>query len=205
MIEIRLEDLSKRFNHEIIFKDVNYSFNSGRCYAITGSNGSGKSTLLKIISGLTLPSKGSLIYLLDKKVIETENIYKYISIASPYMELIRNLTLNELLSYHSKFKAFRDGLSIQEVIEKMDLVHARDKMVKNFSSGMSQRLKLGLAFFSEASVTFLDEPTTNLDQRGHEWYQKQLKDILHRLVFIASNQPDEYQLSSDILQLNDFK
>lgn len=205
MIEIQLENLSKRFNHEVIFKELSYHFKSGQCYAITGANGSGKSTLLKTIAGFILPSKGSLIYLLNDKAIESEDIYKYISIASPYMELTQSLTLKELLSYHSKFKVFRNGLSVPDVIEKMDLVHAQDKMVKNLSSGMSQRLKLGLAFFSEAWVTFLDEPTTNLDQKGCEWYQEQLKDILDRLVFIASNQPNEYLTSHEILQLSEFK
>ncbi|MEM7107149.1 MAG: ABC transporter ATP-binding protein [Bacteroidota bacterium] len=205
MIEIRLENLSKRFNHEVIFKELDYHFKSKHVYAITGPNGSGKSTLLKIITGFTLPSKGSLVYVMDSKIVEPDNIYQHISIATPYMELIKSLTLSELVNYHSKFKAFRDSLSVDEVIQRMELDHARHKLVKNFSSGMSQRLRLGLAFFSNALVTFLDEPTTNLDEKGCEWYQNQLKDISNRLVFIASNQPEEYQLTDEILQLNKFK
>ena len=205
MIEIKLDNLSKRFNQEIIFKNLNYHFSAGNCYAITGANGSGKSTLLKTIAGFSLPSKGSLKYLLNGELIALDEIYKYISIASPYMELIEDFTLQELLKYHSRFKAFKEELSVGEVIDEMGLTNARKKTVKNFSSGMKQRVKLGLAFFSRAHVTFLDEPTTNLDVQGAEWYQKQLKKIADRLIIIASNQKEEYYLSNYNLTLAEFK
>ncbi|MEM1406043.1 MAG: ABC transporter ATP-binding protein [Bacteroidota bacterium] len=205
MIEIKLDNLSKRFNQEIIFKNLNYHFSAGNCYAITGANGSGKSTLLKTIAGFSLPSKGSVKYHLDGKLIDLDEIYKYISIASPYMELIEDFTLQELLIYHSKFKAFKKEFSIDDVIDKMDLTNARQKAVKNFSSGMKQRVKLGLAFFSKAHVTFLDEPTTNLDVQGAEWYQEQLKIITDRLIIIASNQKEEYHLSNYNLKLAEYK
>ncbi|MEM9857228.1 MAG: ATP-binding cassette domain-containing protein [Bacteroidota bacterium] len=205
MVDIKLDNLSKKFNREIVFKELNYHFEQGQCYAITGSNGSGKSTLLKTITGFSLPSSGSVDYYINNQIIQPDDIYRYISIATPYMELIKSLTLVELLTYHSKFKAFRDKLTVKEVIRKMNLIEASNKMIKNFSSGMSQRLKLGLAFFSDASITFLDEPTTNLDKNGCEWYQNELNDIMNRLVLIASNQSEEYQLSQHRLKLNSFK
>ena len=78
-----------------------------------------------------------------------------------------------------------------------------DKQIGNFSSGMKQRLKLGLAIFSNASVTILDEPTSNMDEKGLAWYMEQVSEILgSRLLIIASNQKNEYKFVNEVIDLN---
>ena len=57
-MNIQLENISKRYGFEWIFKQVNYQFEANKKYAIVGPNGSGKSTLLKIISGGLVPTSG---------------------------------------------------------------------------------------------------------------------------------------------------
>lgn len=80
------------------------------------------------------------------------------------------------------------------------------KPVKNFSSGMKQRLKLGLAFFSESPLLFLDEPTTNLDDAGIKWYQSMIDEqTTNRLVVVSSNQKHEYEFCNQTLNVLDFK
>ncbi|HQG38627.1 MAG TPA: ATP-binding cassette domain-containing protein, partial [Chitinophagales bacterium] len=64
---IQLENISKRFGFEWIFKKINFQFDANGKYAIVGPNGSGKSTLLKIISGGTTPTSGKVVYLYDDK------------------------------------------------------------------------------------------------------------------------------------------
>ena len=81
-----------------------------------------------------------------------------------------------------------------------------DKLISNFSSGMKQRLKLGLAFFSESSIAFLDEPTSNLDEKGVNWYLENVREILNKkLVFISSNQKHEYDFCSELIHIPDHK
>ena len=72
---IHLENLSKRFNREVLYQNLNYSFSTEVSTAIIGQNGSGKSTLIQLIAGNQLPSGGSISYNIDGKAINVENIY----------------------------------------------------------------------------------------------------------------------------------
>lgn len=202
---IQVSNLGKRFNREWIFKDLTYTFDSGNTYAITGPNGSGKSTLLQILWGQVPPTAGTLSYHLNAKVVDQEVLHQHLTIATPYMDLIDEFTLAEQLQFHFNLRKTRDGLTIDQVIEKLYLNDSRDKAIGNFSSGMKQRVKLGLAFLSEADVVFLDEPGTNLDSHAFDWYLKMLAGLPNDVItVIASNQPSEYPenaLKLDILDL----
>ena len=94
----------------------------------------------------------------------------------------------------------------EEILDRLRLTHAKHKPIANFSSGMKQRVKLGLAFFTQADLIFLDEPTTNLDQEATGWYHEQLKNLPRNCtIFIASNQTNEYPSDANILNILNFK
>lgn len=205
-MRIIVKNLSKRFNREWIFKDLNYQFNSPGTYAIVGPNGSGKSTLLQVLWGQMVPSVGSIMCELNGQEIAQSDFFKHVSIATPYMDLIDEFTLEEMVKFHFSFKEIRDNKSLEEVMELLELNHARDKSISNFSSGMRQRLKLGLAFYSKCSALFLDEPTTNLDRKSIDWYSKHLEQISDRnLIFIASNQDHEYPTHAQKIDILTYK
>lgn len=208
-MDILLHNLAKRYNKEWIFKDLTFEFRAAETYAIVGSNGSGKSTLLQILSGYRLPSSGQIEYRSTKNVIPADEVFRYISIATPYMELIEEFTLYEHLSFHFKFRERKANCSIDDIIESCYLNDARDKIVKNFSSGMKQRLKLALAFYTETHLILLDEPTANLDQQGIEWYQERVGELVNArtaTIVIASNQKNEYEgFCNGMLNIHDFK
>jgi ABC-type multidrug transport system ATPase subunit len=202
---ITVEQLGKKFSREWIFRNFDYSFQSGEVYAITGPNGSGKSTLLQILWGQMPPSAGVIKYDISGTSIPQEEVYKHVSIATPYLDLIEEFTLEEQLRFHFRLKRSRNSMTEAEIIERMYLTHARHKQLSNFSSGMRQRVKLGLAFFSMADVVFLDEPGTNLDRTAFDWYSTELRKLPSEcLIFIASNQPSEYPANAqkiDIMRL----
>ncbi|MBL7870730.1 MAG: ATP-binding cassette domain-containing protein [Cyclobacteriaceae bacterium] len=200
------KNLSKRFNREWIFKDLTFQFSSPNSYAIVGPNGSGKSTLMQVLWGQMLPSLGNVVYEKDGKEIPLDEIFRHISIATPYMDLIDEFTLTEMINFHFKFKKARNHKTTEELIEIFELPRAKDKAIANFSSGMRQRLKLGLALYAQADLLFLDEPTTNFDNKSIEWY------ITHRdqlpaetLVFIASNQEHEYPQDAQKIDILAYK
>ena len=199
------ENLGKRFNREWIFRNFNYSFQPG-VYAVTGPNGSGKSTLLQVLCGQLPESVGTVQYKIDQENIPVEDIYQHLVIAAPYMDLIEEFTLKEILKFHFSFKKIREGKSLDELIELLELGHARDKMISHFSSGMKQRLKLGLAFFSDVKMLFLDEPTTNLDKQAVEWYWRNFNQLApNSLIFIGSNLENEYPSTAVKVSLLDYK
>ena len=202
---ITVEQLGKKYSREWIFRNFNYSFQSGEVYAITGPNGSGKSTLMQILWGQMPASTGVIKYKTSSTEISHEEVYKHVAVATPYLDLIDEFTLEEQLRFHFRLKQCRYAMTENDMIERMYLTHARHKQLSNFSSGMKQRVKLALAFFSAADVVFLDEPGTNLDSTAFDWYIRELRALPPEcLVFIASNQASEYPTNArkiDIMSL----
>jgi len=204
-MKIVAENLGKRFNREWIFRNFSFTIEPGNTYAITGPNGSGKSTLSQVLWGQVPPTAGSLQFTDGSKIIPFADVYRSISIAAPYMDLIEEFSLEETINFHFRFKKPAAGLSVENVIERMDLLPARDKKISVFSSGMKQRLKLGLAFYSDTPFLFLDEPTTNLDKNAIAWYKDNLARQTNRTAIIASNQEDEYPSNAVKIDLSAYK
>lgn len=205
-MEILLSNIGKKFRTEWIFRGIDYHFEAGKSYAITGHNGSGKSTLLRVISGMMPANEGKVIYQNNGLVIGNEETYKRISFAAPYLELIEELTLAEILDFHVNFKPFLPDINKEDFFNLVFLTKEKNKPLKQFSSGMKQRLKLGLSFFTESDVVFLDEPTTNLDETGIQWYIDQVSKLKKsKLVIISSNDKREYQFCEEILDVTAFK
>lgn len=206
-MKITLNNTGKRYNTEWIFKNVNYEFNSQNKYAILGSNGSGKSTLLQVIAGNIIQSAGEIKYSIVDKVISTENIFKSISFAAPYIELIEEFTLSEAIDFHQKFKPFYPNLNKEKIIELTSLEKSKDKAIKYYSSGMKQRVKLALSILSDTPLLLLDEPCTNLDKQGIDWFQNLIsKHTEKRLLIVCSNrQKDEYSFCNEELEPDRWK
>ncbi|HEY1115810.1 MAG TPA: ATP-binding cassette domain-containing protein, partial [Chitinophagaceae bacterium] len=157
-MKIRLSNAGKRFNREWIFRGADLEFASGVSYAVTGPNGSGKSTFLQTIGGMLMPSEGKVTFTIGDKVIEPEKDFQYISFCAPYLEVIEEMTLVELLEFHQHFIPLVKGFSIQQVIAAIDLEKAAHKQIRYYSSGMKQRVRLGQAIFSDVPAVLLDEP-----------------------------------------------
>ena len=206
-MNISVRDLGKKYIKQWVFRNLDFDFKTGTSYAITGPNGSGKSTLLQIITGFFPPTSGTVVYQSGEgALIKEEDYFRHLDIVTPYLELIEEFTLKEFLDFHFKFKKLKQGLSIEEVVEKMYLSKDENKLIKNFSSGMKQRLKLGIAFYSQSPICFLDEPTSNLDEQGVSWYLEHVKEIINRkLVIISSNQKLEYDFCEQGIHIPDFK
>jgi len=203
---ITLQNIGRRFNRDWIFRGIDHTFNIGESYAILGPNGSGKSTLLQVLNGSLSPSAGSINYTLDGNAIEVDKIFEHLSLAAPYLELIEEFTLAEMIDFHFKFKPYKAGMDNNAVIDVLGMDSSKNKLIKYFSSGMKQRLKLALAFCADTPILMLDEPTSNLDAQGVEWYLSLVqKFALNRLTIICSNQLHEYSFCTHQLNISDYK
>jgi ABC-type multidrug transport system ATPase subunit len=205
-MNIEVENLGKRFNREWIFKKLTFLFEAGTTYAIVGPNGCGKSTLLQALWGQLPQSAGTIKYTRSNHIVDGSDVFKQLSIATPYMDLIEEFTLLEMVEFHFKFKKLRNGLSTYDFLELLELEPAKNKTLDKFSSGMRQRVKLGLAFYSDVQAVFLDEPTTNLDNASTQWYLKNLHSLpKDMLIFIASNQAHEYPNDAKKIEILNYK
>ena len=203
-MKLSLVDIGKRFKFHWVFRHIDFEITSGQVLSLKGPNGSGKSTLLKILSGFLSPSQGKVIYQQGGRLLN--DFYHQVTYAAPYVDLIDQMTLREHLHFHSKFKAFKQNLSVEDVIEVLDLERAADKAIKDYSSGMRQRVRLGLAILSESKLCILDEPSTNLDAKGFEWYKSILIDFkMETAIIIASNESKDF-ISEDLsINILDYK
>jgi ABC-type multidrug transport system ATPase subunit len=202
---IDLNKAGRRFNQEWIFRNFSYQFKAGEQYAILGPNGSGKSTLLSVLTGSLSPSEGTVTYK-ETKNIPVEQIYKRISFAAPYLDLIEEFTLQETIRFHFKFKEFSAGMNAEGLLERLGLARAQDKPLKYFSSGMKQRTKLALACCADTPMLLLDEPTSNLDTQGIDWYHQLISDFsADKLLVVCSNQEVEYSFCKHFIQVTDYK
>jgi ABC-type multidrug transport system ATPase subunit len=203
---ITLDQVGKKFNRQWLFKNISYQFKERSSYAIIGNNGSGKSTLLQMLYGFQTISQGSITHLDQNKSISPDHVHLHTSFVAPYLELLEELSLQEMLTFHFKFKQKVNDLSIEEMMVLCKLENSRKKQIKLFSSGMKQRLKLALAFFSDSPLLLLDEPCSNLDAQGIAWYQEMIKDVIgKRTIIVASNQLFEYDFCDAELRVSDYE
>lgn len=205
-MQIEIKNLGKKFHHEWIFRNVNITLTSHEACVFVGPNGSGKSTLMLIITGMLLPTQGEILYKNGSQTIPDEHFYQQQSIVAPYMEVIEEFTLHELLDFHFSFKSPLPEYNTHRIMQAMHLERAKNKYIKQFSSGMKQRLKLGLAFYAQSPILYLDEPCSNLDTTGIQWYRNEVQKALRdKLIVICSNQSYEYDFAKKIINIEQYK
>ena len=206
-VQISLQNVGKRYNHEWIFRGVNHTFNKDEHTVIRGANGSGKSTMLQVILGSTVASEGVISYAAKGNAFKVEEGLGLFSLATPYLELIEEFTLVEMLDFHQKMKPFAPGLTLDVIIDRLYLTSSKDKAIKYYSSGMKQRVKLGLALLSDTPFVLLDEPTSNLDAVAIAWYKNLVdENKAGRIIVVCSNdQKDEFSFCEQELHIGDYK
>ena len=111
-----------------------------------------------------------------------------------------------MLEFHAGFKPLNPSFTHEAILSTVGLESAMNKQIRYFSSGMKQRLKLALAFFSDTPVLLLDEPTTNLDADGIALYRSLIHDHTKaRLVIVSSNVKQEYDFCEEVISISDYK
>ena len=202
-MNIKLVNVGKRFERNWVFRNLSLEFIQAKRYVVLGQNGSGKSTLLRVVSGNVTTSEGTVEYLSNSNKVETEEVFKHLSIAAPYLDVPEEYTLHEILSFHKVFKPFEKNLSEKEIMDIMELSHTKEKSYKYFSSGMKQRVKLGLAILSKTPLLLLDEPTTALDAKSIQWYQSMIKEygIGKTIIVFSNNKEEEYGFCEERIAL----
>lgn len=204
--EIRCLDIGKKFGRDWIFRAVDASFKPDEKVAILGQNGSGKSTFLMSLSGFYALSNGTITWTDKKaKAVDPLDWYQHYTLISPLLELPEEVTVDEFFALHFQLKKPKAGWNKARMYEITGLIAAKNKFIKQLSSGMRQRLKLMAAFVPDVPVIFLDEPCTNLDEKGIELYKSLVEESQDQLLVIASNMRVEYDFCERVLEMEDLR
>lgn len=197
---VHAENVSRKFGAATVFKNISFRLESGSSMAITGPNGSGKSTLLQIVAGLQRATSGRVTLKVNGSEITAENFSSHAGYTGPMVNPYDMLTAEENLAFTAGDKSGAE--QIGEMLNYFDLYRHREKIVKHYSSGMKQRLKLIHALISSPSIILLDEPCSNLDSSGKDKLFAKIEELkAGRILIIASNEQDEINLCSGRVEL----
>lgn len=199
--------LNKYFGRRLIFRDLNFDFRTPGIYGIAGANGSGKSTLVKIIAGLNSPSSGKIVHTSEGKDIKPENLHNHLGFVSPYLILYDEFSAIENLTHFANIRGIEFNKEKADYLLALFLLSGRrNDLVKEFSSGMKQRLKFIFALIHSPEIIILDEPTSNLDNEGKEKvYTLVRKEAESSIIIIASNEAADLAVCSSVIYLENFK
>lgn len=161
---LRTKGLSKEYDGHLAVNDLDLNLRKGDIYGLIGKNGAGKSTLLKMISGLSKPTCGTIIF--NDDLLQGNKIKVPIGTLIERPGLISNMSAYDNLKMKEIFVNEKNYNSIDRLLELVGLYNERNKLVKSFSVGMKQRLGIAMALVGEPSLMILDEPINGLDPQG---------------------------------------
>jgi len=203
MLSLEVKQLTKSYNRRMVLSNLSFVHSEG-ILGISGANGSGKSTLLKCLSFLLRPKNGTIIWKENSNILSKEDIKPLISFSAPYVNLYSELTSFENLEFIQEVSG--KGKNPELIREILDFVQMEDfssQLFKQLSTGQQQRIKLASSLVRNPRILFLDEPGSNLDEKGHELVSKIVQHQKHNgtLVVIASNNPAEIELCDNVIEL----
>jgi zinc transport system ATP-binding protein len=183
-----VNELSFQYNSTEILSNISFRLQTGDYLGIVGPNGSGKSTLIKLTLGLLQPSKGAIeIFGINTLSFTDWHKVGYLpqrinSLNPHFPATVREIVALGLLSTKSYPRRItkKDKEAINNVLELVDILDIKNKLIGELSGGQQQRVLIARALVNEPELLILDEPTTALDPEAREKFFSTLKDLNER-------------------------
>ena len=160
---LELKNIHKDFGTFRALTDVNLNLEKGKIYGFIGKNGAGKTTLMRIISGMSLPTSGSMALFGKTEAGEICRERARLGVMLEDRGISPDLTAEQNLKAQMLLKGLHDDFLIREMLEIVGLTNTGSKKFKEFSLGMKRRLTLAATLLSKPEFLILDEPTNGLD------------------------------------------
>ena len=177
---VETKSLTRRFESLVAVNQLTFSFPRGSIFGLLGPNGAGKSTLIKMLTTLLPPSEGTALVAGFDIVREPREVRRRIGYVSQMLSADGDLTGYENLLISAKLYGIprsERAARIAEALDFMDLAHASQKLVKQYSGGMIRRLEIAQSMLHRPSVLFLDEPTVGLDPFAKQAVWKHIREL----------------------------
>ena len=205
MFSVQVQELSKAFNRKNIFINLSFTHQQG-VLGIAGSNGSGKSTLMKCLAFLLRPGSGTIEWMQNHEPVSRENVRAEIGYMAPYINLYDDFSVFENVEFILSVGGYQSNPNqINTLLRELQLLELKDQYFKTLSTGQRQRVKLASALVRKPKILFLDEPGSNLDEKGTELVSSIIQQQKEQgtLIFLASNDPVEINLCDELITLGE--
>ncbi len=188
MLAVQTQNLSFFYRkNDPVLSDINLEVPQGAAFGLLGQNGAGKTTLLKLLLGLLKPESGN-IQLLGQST-HVEEIFHQVGNVIEGPHLYHHLTGRQNLAVFAQYRQVERN-NIPKVLELVGLAAQADKKVGQYSTGMKQRLAIGLALLHGPRLLLLDEPTNGLDPEGISDIRRLIQRLSkeeHRTIIFSSH------------------
>ncbi len=207
MAVIRVNHLSKQFNHVRAVDDLSFTVNEGEVYGFLGQNGAGKSTTIRMLLTLVQPTAGSIEIFGENLYSNRKDILRQIGAIIEKPDMYKYLTAYDNLSVFAKLSGLKPKKSL--LMDKLALVGLAERAhskVKTYSQGMKQRLGIAVALVHDPRLIILDEPTNGLDPQGIADIRNLINHLsrdLGKTIFVSSHLLNEIEQVSDRLLILD--
>jgi ABC-2 type transport system ATP-binding protein len=209
MHAIEVDKLTKRFGDLVAVDAVSFNVEDGEIFGLLGPNGAGKTTLIRMLTTLTPPTSGTARVAGLDIVKEANAVRHVLGVIPQAFTSDPELTADENMLIHAKLYgvpvAQRAAL-FERLLESVDLLKFRAKLVRTFSGGMRRRLEIARGLVHSPKIMFLDEPTTGLDpvSRTHVWEMiRKLRDESHLTLLLTTHYMDEADKLCDRIAIVD--
>lgn len=167
-----VENLTKDYGNNLVLDDVSFTFESGKIYGLLGRNGSGKTTFFNCLDGLINYKKGK--FYIDDIQINSNDIGFVLT--SPMLPEF--LTGYEFIKTYMEINKIEEKNKIDEYFNMVSFAKEdQDKLIKDYSSGMKNKIQILMCIISKPKIILLDEPLTSIDVV----VAKEIKDIFKNL------------------------
>ena len=199
MLAIETNKLTKKYKDKLAVNELDLNIKEGELLALLGVNGAGKTTTIKMLSGLILPTSGSIkIDGMDMKK-DIFKIKEILNVSPQETAIAPNLTVKENLEFMAGVYQIKNKEEkINELIKQFKLGEVLNKRAKTLSGGWQRKVSIAISLINDPKILFLDEPTLGLDVISRKGLWKIIEGLKgHKTIILTTHYMEEAEYLSD--------
>ena len=187
MYSIETNNLTKKYKDKVAVSNLNLKIKEGELFALLGVNGAGKTTTIKMLSGLIMPTEGSITIEKMDMAKDMFKIKEILNVSPQETAIAPNLTVMENLEFMAGvYQINNKEEKIKELIKNFKLDEVLKKKAKTLSGGWQRKVSIAISLINEPKILFLDEPTLGLDVIARKELWKVIRELKGKITIILT-------------------